>query len=715
MFQLISLRPAEEAKAQNPKQAETVVNTPFQAFMAALQARQTQGSQRSMQSAVWGAVPIERLLADATWALLTAVAGKIGTTLSTRKEVRSLAQRTDRLVGVGLLLVHGTPEAAAEAFDRQVIGAINSAVKCGYRPGQELSRPAWKALGQGQTMLASSELRSQKSKPYGALSSLWTTPGYLFFAECFKAARELHDDLSARLERFTRLNEVGHGLPASTNYTEADHLQDVLAAIRSLDVLEEYEYVLKHGGKGPNLLSNEQQVLAAEQKMTGWELDLATLRAIPMNFEYWPETVKNQDDPLEERWVRSRTLCSAVGEPADCVSSSELYEKAARAAQSMSAEVLIDRMVADVKRRGTVWSEAQEACFRKMAAKQVQEVQNNPVTVVQVESVAQALIDVDLDDLQIDAKAAKEVADDHFPAINELLTKESKAKVRRFLQRQVLSQIDWATINWEDVHGFFVHEVIPTDLLMEKVKLMSKPYQRELVQALIHEVGNWTPQTELVPELVKYGIMPVDRYLFDHHLGAIPKKQLFPFLETELIRLSEEFGLNIGPHVHFGVLCRAIDLLSFEQVQQLAGGISTRRAMIGFASLLCDEHLCHEHGQAKRRKSLMSKCGVENWQLLVLAGLVASREIEYNAPVKIDGDYTPLFWRELATPAHGLYTELKSDLFTKERKISMAEQFIELISEERAFRFLHEGDPKVETLWVDYLAAQKRHFVAYGR
>ncbi len=699
-------------KAEEPKQkAEAVVNTPFQAFVTALQERQAQGTLRSMHSAMWETFPVERLLADAGWALLTAVAGKIGQTISTRNDVRSVAERTDRLLGVGLILVHGSPEAAAEAFDQKVLGAIGLAIRHGYRPGHELSREAWKALALGHADLAQRELRTQKVQPFGALSSLWTTPAYLFLADCFKVARELHDDLLVRSERFGRRNVIG-GRNLTDNprlrdinmfYVSEGDLGGVYEAIRFLDVLDSIESVVNFSRPDfatSNTAIKSEEALSAKATMADLELRLATLRAIPIDFSALPEESLLDSKSIEETWVLSAVLCAAIGRKNETCPSGQ-YTRAMKKVRKLTMEAIIEQTVAAIRQRDTQWTPAQEDCFRTMVAVQAKWCQTASLEVT-VESAGESMIEVDVLKLSFDHAQAVGVAIGDVPSVTETLAQKSKQVARTFFETRILPAIDWSDLSSEKVLRMFEEMIVPDDLLISGLAKMEPKDLQEVVSSLM------ASHPELISLLVTGGLIPVDGYLLNRYPEAVPADKLADLLRSELTRISFVHGSDVASGIGLHSLVVGLKRLQ-SGLRTLFEAPATRPALVGLVQSAMDGV-----EQLTRMDVEIIAAYLGNkplWREFVAAALVVRRTKQYAA--EIDPDFFTVSWLDLAKSTHPDYAECKW-AFRLDKRENLAVVLTEY-TEERAFRFLHEGDPEVEKLWQDYLAAQQRHERAHGR
>ncbi len=253
--------------------APQVSISPFGAMIADLEARASQTGHTHFGRVTWSALPVRHLLADAAALIIDAVGKRSEMRLGTQTDAEHIAEATDARLNVGVLLLYGTPQSAADAFELQVFGAFNRAIKVGYRPGMILTDDAWRALMRGASGMAVQELKSQTpSGEQGDLATFWCRPAYLFLAACVKRGREHTETMRARAtqlnhENAVRVSEVHvlSGLSGRTiRWLEGDSsLKDQLGKALQLSAkLDAYEALLAVG----------IATLKAEQPLRGHEM-----------------------------------------------------------------------------------------------------------------------------------------------------------------------------------------------------------------------------------------------------------------------------------------------------------------------------------------------------------------------------------------------------------------------------------------------------------
>lgn len=691
--------------------------TPLQAFLETLTERQSDSALRSMHSATWTSLPLERLFVDGSWVLLQAVAGKYRWSLSTKNDVEVVADRVDRLVAVGLLLRHQTPQEAALAFERQVIAALDLAVSVGYRPGQTLSSDAWRGLMCGQTESARRELSGAKAPAAGALSAFWAAPCYLFLADCFRSAREFGEDLMARLDRFMVANVIPVGRMTGVRMLEdvralyVNEDDQVAEAVRFLDVSRD-SAVIKADATNPFRQPGEQvytlhhcpKVIEAEAILVEMELRLATLRAIPIDLSSMTGRLIADSKGIDENWVRGRLLCAAIGIKSEILPS-RMFGTALRAIAKLTDEQLIDLATAQVLERGTRWTPEEEACFRAMLTSALPSVRR-PIHDLSIEGGQDMMVDVDPVELALDDSAALDVALDRYPAINQQIATWSDQRLRAYLKRRVLPAIEWSRLDAQVMLPMFSVSVVPLDLLFGCVAKLKAKERKTLVRTLLEG------RPELAPRLIDAGLAELNLELFNRHGDSVDKKRLVNFLTIELEKLSRKHGPKLEGKISIVRLFRSLVGLPTKEREQIWRQPGSRQALVGLVDVLIVESSYIEHGlHASEVRDFPFQVGIESWRDFVAAVLVWRREQEYGQA--IDREHFTTAWSQLGNPEHPDYEENVSAFAV--RRFEKLGEVLAVHTEERAFRFLHEGDIILEKCWADYLKAQAKYHRAHAR
>ncbi|MBI4437418.1 hypothetical protein HY631_00500 [Candidatus Uhrbacteria bacterium] len=304
--------------------------SPFGQMIAVLESHAASTSATHLGRVRWSSLPVRHLLADASALILDAVAKRAGAPLRTQADAEALAQATDARLNVGLLLIYGTPEAAADAFQSQAVAAIERAAAAGYRAGMALSDEAWRALMRGASGVAISELKNQAAAQTPAdLASFWSRPAYFFLAACVKRGREYAQELRERVERLDRQN--------TARLSGKQVLEDVGFILRTIEWLE--------GGVSLEVRPQELVFLPAE--IDQYEALLAVGSSVVRACAPFPGSdLCNTSDGLFSPWLNTAILKAALGDSE--VNARALSPEQAVQAQERLREIPVETVVAQV-------------------------------------------------------------------------------------------------------------------------------------------------------------------------------------------------------------------------------------------------------------------------------------------------------------------------------------------------------------------------------
>lgn len=186
-------------------------------------------------AARWSGLPIRLVLAEAAALVIDAVGKRRERTAQTLIDAKKIAEQTEARLNVGLILLHGSAEKAAIAFEKTMCDAIAAAAK---------------------------EHRARKpSDPPMDAASVWTQPAYLFLVACVKRGREEGERLRVTVDRLcerewnvTRGGKICDGLDSTSRYVSyleagAETLNARECALYASfpSELAEYEAILETG------------------------------------------------------------------------------------------------------------------------------------------------------------------------------------------------------------------------------------------------------------------------------------------------------------------------------------------------------------------------------------------------------------------------------------------------------------------------------------
>ncbi len=620
MSDLPILHPSREAKREKRKKVESVTLTStFEDFMSWFESDEELSTLRSMHSALWSTLPIERLMADGTWLLVSAVAQKYGLALQNRNDVRDVADRVNRLLDVGLLLCYGTAEAAAKAFVTKVAGGLTRAIGLGYRPGQTLSSDAWRAVMGGNDTLAKIELRGQKISAAGSHSAFWATPCYLFLADCFKAARALGDELKAGQAEYTVRNRVTRVTWTRLTQEESRHavFQSEIDFTNTIDFLNP----MSKSDWGRYNRSQIGYALQARAKLAKANLRLSVWLALPIEFVGVPRSMLfMRDREVGKMWITAQVM-RAVGEK----KIGELHAhypagSALKRIRLAGPAVLIDRVTAVALERGVRWSPDQLACFRLMIAEQLNGWLDWDADHREALEAA-GLIRVTANQLQINPKLALLIVMGQAPEFEPIIKRLSYADAQNFFKREVLPRVDWSAVDITRLKLIITARlkyhvpVFDTKWIARRVPRMPKRYWAQAIDLLLN---NGSIAVEAVPMLAKKGLITIDAEFFVKHRALISNHLLVGLLEREF---SHPNGSPLEKIERLGVrnLALAFVDLPEDSVRRLWRQPLYQSALLEFVRILNNPE---ERLQLKIEENLFSKLtfekiGQQLWQSYV--------------------------------------------------------------------------------------------------
>jgi hypothetical protein len=567
------------------KVGQVIFTTTFEDFFAALAAND--GDLRTMHSALWHQVPSERLLSDGAWLLMNAVAAKYGWMFTHRHDVREVANRVNRLVSVGLLLRFGTSEAAAKAFVNQVFGAINRAVTLGYRPGQTLKNETWRELMAGHDAGVLTELRRQGVPSAGSFSAFSATPAYLFFADCFKAARMLGEELKAGQGWYNQQNTVtSHVLESSIG------VQPLTACyLKELDLNRTISYLdpatKEDWGDGYSRRETEL-ALASRAELKLALLKISTWRAVPIDFVGVPRSIMFMKDRLiVHMWLRARFISAAKPRKRELEPHAPDQWMLTRL-RAVGADSLIEFVTAVALERGAKWTAQQLACFRQMAAEELDSMMDWAER-DRLALKAAGLFEKNSRKVQINPQLATLFVTGQAPELEAEFEHLNPEQSRKLLLGEILPRVDWTSINIQrfaamlEVSGQYSYFGFTKHWIAKQIKKLPRQHRAQAVDLLLSSVSN----RDVTRVLLKQELLVVDSELVNQHLAAIPTNSLVAWLESELSRtdrLPSETVNKIGPRT----LVRACLQLKAVRTHALWARSDCQAAWLELVRLLSD-------------------------------------------------------------------------------------------------------------------------------
>ncbi len=420
----------------------------------------------------WNRIPIRHLLGDATPLVLDAIAKRFDRRMQTPTEAMTVAHAVDARLNFGLLLLHGSPEEAAKAFETQVLAVLTRAVLLGYRPGMTLTDLAWQALSRNATGVAVGEIGKQSvANLPGNLASFWRRPAYLFLAASMKRGREKTESLRAWLDRLEQQNcglvKEAKVLPSRDSIHQGvswlegnpDMHSTIEHAMRLEEKLASYEAVLTVG----------RSVLRAELPLRGADLYVG-------------------EEGLFIGWVFTAILKAGLGNVAsrDALSPEQSVE-AQQKLREANPETICDEILSVVCSRcqrieSSVLLEA-EKYIRSLAKKHVLDLCKSP----HAPTISMHFIDPYL--------SSGSVADfSHESALEYLHTHSNDlgeaAGLNPMLLQAIEYGIEWRRFDSEEVQMMLDLYEIPDEMLLRHLSELQKPARVLVVKWFLRNVPN---------------------------------------------------------------------------------------------------------------------------------------------------------------------------------------------------------------------------------
>jgi hypothetical protein len=265
---------------------------------------------------VWSEWPLEDMLADGMWPLVVAAARKIGVSLDNWKDVEEVLPRVDRVIEIGLRVGYPDADAAADAFVRDVIDPLETAIfTLGLRPGTVQRPESWKMLRAGNEALLREDIRRAQVRPVDARGALWQTPVYQFLADLVKTTREYGERVQQRAA------EVG-----SLVLVESHGCIDDPMLVRELTALAEFATL--ECGAAP-LQKQRDMLVSALGSLDRLARRARAFRALPMDLRLLEDLRRRNEEADEDSafamhdgeggdgfaitWLRTQLLLRAGG------------------------------------------------------------------------------------------------------------------------------------------------------------------------------------------------------------------------------------------------------------------------------------------------------------------------------------------------------------------------------------------------------------------
>jgi hypothetical protein len=647
--------------------APGAVTTPFEEFVAALLQRRTLTQTSMSGSAIWTGFPVEQVLADGFWLILLKVAKKFRLPHQTELHVEALTPRIGHWINAGLLLVHGSPEAGAAAFETTVIDAVEA-------------HPA----GHDEAAVNAAEV--------------WQVSCGKYFAALLKASDEYGKALEAACSELETEGAHSDDFSRFLDRTDVSHLltAGLTLQMEGRSSLSDAVYLKNNTGWYHQTLT----ALAGVKRLrTLYNL----FRRIPYSANRPPADGYHDASGIGFPWLRAQVLLAALSAPdADFILSQD-YAPALDAIAGQKPSAVTAKVLKRIKARGvrfapqeaTMLADTVEGYAASFAVRRHRDL--NAV------DMSETLIVLPADLAHVTSEdAAKYFTDQGAFEVavpfgkGGVLSNHIEDDTRLLLE--TFDRLDWTKLTAADIGNMLHVQRAPEELIAQHIHLMPRDEAQKAAALLMTQ--DEAADRKIVQILIDSDVLPVTPEIVDKHHRCISSQKaaaLIPqFLRTDR-------GLTSAV-----LLCYRLDR---EDAQSLFSAKEIRRE----ATRLMDETLSGR--DAAGSKQLQDSLGLELTLRYLLSCELTLRENEYRDPFYLKNDQDEPFvpWERMSEPykAHMVVGDLHEIAGIK--RTALKKRLKTDCSEDAIFRWLYESDPDLEDKLVQHLASRDEYFRRLAR
>lgn len=516
--------------------------TIFGRFLLALKAGQTTQQPLMGGQVIWCDEPVELIALSGIWTIMSKLASLQDESINTTVQALSMAERVDRLVSAGMMLVHGSPEAAAAVFHNKVITLTREAHVLGYRPGMDIPTDAWIQLLAGNRTGFLRAVSPSESGKVGSLISYWQTPSTLFFATLVKAAR----DLRGRLERLTV------DLKAANKLLENEEM--TIFVCGGADVLLSYIPPLL------DYLSEEQEgtkdfpedLLILEDALTQQMNEVELFSRFAGKPKRW--LIANSVVSVDSEWLNTQILLAYTREPvaSNMLPSLGVYRQALRALQADDETKGVARVLHRlVKRAGKpLLTTGQKQILERKIRKYISGFRIWDASVVDDRLLSNVIANIGERELLLDPKTASKVAFGQEGSILEQV-RSSGLDMEDWLAGVGMA-ILWPRLTQEQLEVIVEEAVLPDVVILDGLAGCEPSIAAAAVEDLLH----LRPEPRSLNHAIRLGLIEVTVDLVRTHVQELDPDILGRELPTLLSFAASERGERFVP-VFWMALIRA--------------------------------------------------------------------------------------------------------------------------------------------------------------
>lgn len=430
-------------------------------------------------SLVWLDEPVETYVLSGTWPIMEKIANLSEETLVTAAQVKIMAERVNRLVSAGMLIVYKTPENAAEAFFKDVIVVTRTAHALGYQPGMKIPLSGWKQLVEGNRSGFLRQIPRRYLRKPGSLISYAQSPSTLFFARLVKEARALRDRVahrSAELKKrdISSYNDGTRICRSMYAYEVRGRAKNVLSCLSETDA-------------APFLF--ETFILTIEEELKLAEKMLEIFESFDVSFVDWP--ISDFFISVDEHWLRTQMILSftTASPRQEAIFGTEQYCSGLARLQKAKFKDVYDqvRYRLEHRVRRSALTQEQWDMFAEVVQQTYDQMCKWSAEYLHDEVMKALLIEIPDRELFMDSKQAFAIA-----ANFDLHFFEHAARSSRFVETQswyehIGLSIHWGELSEDEVRRIVEGEVLPISTIIKGLLLCEPSIQTMAVAAIMDQ------------------------------------------------------------------------------------------------------------------------------------------------------------------------------------------------------------------------------------
>ncbi|MBI2473670.1 hypothetical protein HYV70_03910 [Candidatus Uhrbacteria bacterium] len=515
----------KERFSDQQKTSEERAATEFERFLLALQARQQVTRHLSGDAIVWCDEPIEDILLSGIAVVLHAIATKyFDETLQSQAQVQRIVSRVDRLINAGIVLVYRTPEAAASAFEQNVLLLVRHAAVLGYLPGMNVPVFGWRGLLEGNESLFKVSLpRNVDPSLPGKVFEYWRVPCALFFSQLTKAAGTQREHLSILLREFLTLNRMAFGREFLFCVDADAYVTLFQQAIRYLDVTQEAFFPL-----------SDMEDL--EQKFRGFRQMCEIWRSFRIQYKDWGTSLFSRY--LEREWFNTQILLAQTNADLDqdYLSGTESYVAALSSLKGCESTMALERVRDRLnKRLQHPLTSAQWSLLEKKIFQQIEVFLRWDPQIIDEHVLSFLLIRFSEKETLLDSRRALAIAkgDESSFFTQMRQTDVSLDQIYAY----IASSIDWAMLLEEDWKELIDAHVLPPRFIVEGLKFCRPKFRTGVVKELLLDRDS---QSSTIQLLIKRDLVQIDFDFLIQYVEVLPPIFLGDRLSALLHKAAED-------------------------------------------------------------------------------------------------------------------------------------------------------------------------------